>query len=120
MPRNIQSALFGNVGTLASFRISSEDSIAMTRHFDPFVTPYDLANLNQGELYIKMLVGGQIKDPFSLKTQHISDQAIDRTKLRSLYDISRKKYARRLTDKAPVSSPKKSSSKKTDFTEPIL
>jgi hypothetical protein len=41
---------------LVSFRISSEDAIYMAKHFDPFLSAYDLANLNQREFYCKLLV----------------------------------------------------------------
>jgi type IV secretory pathway TraG/TraD family ATPase VirD4 len=56
IPPNISDALFGNVGTLVSFRISSEDSDYMKKHFAPFLSTYDLANLNMREMYCKILV----------------------------------------------------------------
>jgi len=37
IPENISDALFGNVGTLISFRISSEDADYMKQHFAPFL-----------------------------------------------------------------------------------
>lgn len=45
IPENLTHALFGNVGTLVSFRISAEDARVMASHFDPHVGAYDLANL---------------------------------------------------------------------------
>jgi type IV secretory pathway TraG/TraD family ATPase VirD4 len=37
IPANISDSLFGNVGTLVSFRISSEDAEHMKQHFAPFL-----------------------------------------------------------------------------------
>ncbi len=45
IPEYLRQALFGNVGTLVSFRISAEDAKYMASHFDPYVSGYDLANL---------------------------------------------------------------------------
>jgi len=38
IPQNISDSLFGNVGTLISFRISSEDAEYMKQHFQPFLS----------------------------------------------------------------------------------
>jgi type IV secretory pathway TraG/TraD family ATPase VirD4 len=45
IPDHISHALFGNIGTLVSFRLSAEDAKVMSSHFDPYVGAYDLANL---------------------------------------------------------------------------
>ena len=37
IPDSLGHALFGNVGTLVSFRISAEDAKYMAGHFDPYV-----------------------------------------------------------------------------------
>jgi hypothetical protein len=68
IPQHLSDALFGNTGTLISFRISSEDSLFMQKHFEPMVSAYDIANLNVREFYCKMQVKGQVKDAFSVKT----------------------------------------------------
>jgi len=56
IPNEISKALFGNVGSLFSFRISSDDAKFMSNHFDPFLDSYDLANLNMRECYAKIQV----------------------------------------------------------------
>lgn len=56
VPANLSNALFGNVGTLASFRVASEDAQILEQHFSPYVAPYDLANLNAQEFYCRMLI----------------------------------------------------------------
>ena len=122
IPPGISDSLFGNVGTIVSFRISSEDALYMKNHFEPFLDAYDLANLNQRELYCKMLVRWQVKDPFSLRTLHVPDAKISPTYIQELYELSRKKYSRSLLEaKKAVTEEQKDVVKKLEtFAEPII
>lgn len=122
IPSGISDSLFWNVWTLVSFRISSEDALFMKNHFEPFLDAYDLANLNQRELYSKMLVKWQVKDPFSLRTLYIPDAKIDKGYIDELYALSRQKYSRSLTEaKKAVNEEQKDVVKKLEtFAEPII
>ncbi len=122
IPANLSDALFWNVWTLVSFRISSEDAIYMQKHFDPFVSSYDLANLNMREFYCKLLVKWQVKDPFSLKSNYVGDSDIDQNHIKSLYKISRKKYCRSLKEakKIVVEEHKDVIEKVAWFAEPLI
>lgn len=94
IPTNISQALFGNVATKISFRISSDDAGYMKEHFDPFLTSYDLANLNMREFYIKTMIDGKIKDPFSLRSAYTPDVDIDHNFIAQIRKVSREKYNR--------------------------
>ncbi len=122
IPDNISDALFGNVGTLVSFRVSSEDATYMAKHFDPFLQGYDLSNLNQREFYCKLLVKGAVKDPFSLRSVWVPDAEIPHDYLAQLYEQSRKTYARPLLEaKKEVESEQKDIVEKIDtFAEPLI
>ena len=122
IPTKISESLFGNVGTLVSFRISSEDALYMKQQFDPFLDAYDLANLSQRELYTKMIVGGQAKDPFSLKTPYIPDPVLDKNHIAELYSLSRAKYARPLEEAKKVIKEEQKDviEKLENFMEPII
>ena len=122
IPQNISDSLFGNVWTLISFRISSEDAKYMKQHFDPFLDWYDLANLNQREFYCKMLVNWQTKDPFSLRSLYIADPKMDKKFIEQLYEISRKKYSRSLEEAKKVVEEKQKDvvEKIEEFSEPII
>lgn len=98
IPPNLSDALFGNVGTLMSFRISSEDAKYMQQHFSPFVSDYDLANLNIRELYCKTIIQGQVKDPFSIRTLYTPDAIVKPEYINELYQLSRAKYARSIAE----------------------
>jgi len=122
IPENISDALFGNVGTLISFRISSEDADYMKQHFAPFLEWYDLANLNMREFYCKLLVKGQVKDPFSLKSPYMPDAKIDKNYVMELYELSRAKYSRTLEEAKKIVEVEQKDVAKTieDFAEPII
>ncbi len=122
IPNNLSDALFGNVWTLISFRISSEDAMYMERHFDPFLKSYDLANLNQREFYCKLLVNGQVKDPFSLKSLYTPDSEVPKSYIEELYNLSRTKYCRSLLEakKTIIEEQKDVVEKIDDFSEPII
>lgn len=122
IPTNISDALFWNVWTLVSFRISSEDALYMEKHFDPFLDSYDLSNLNQREFYCKLLVRGQVKDPFSLRSVFTPDVDVAHDYIESIYKISRAKYNRSaLEAKKEVQEEHKDVvNKLTDFSEPII
>ncbi len=122
IPSNISDALFGNVWTLVSFRISSEDALYMQKHFDPFLTSYDLANLDMREFYCKMLVKWQVKDPFSLRSLYIQEPDIDKNFIEELYEISRKKYCRSLQEAKQVVEEEQKDVLETieEFAEPII
>jgi len=125
IPEDISGALFGNVWTLISFRISSEDALYMQKHFDPFLWAYDLSNLNQREFYCKLLVKWQVKDPFSLKSIYVPDSNVSQEFIENVYKISRKRYNRTLEEakKEVVKEHKdviETVAKVADFSEPLI
>ncbi|MFA7365171.1 MAG: type IV secretion system DNA-binding domain-containing protein, partial [Patescibacteria group bacterium] len=63
----IKDAVFGNVGTMVSFRVGSEDSEFLIKEFGPVFNEYDLVNVGRGG-FVKLLIDGQTSRPFSLQT----------------------------------------------------
>ena len=64
----IRNAVFGNVGSMAVFRVSAEDAEVFEKSFAPTVSALDMSNIDNFNCYIKMLVDGQPQTPFSLGT----------------------------------------------------
>jgi len=64
----IKKAVFGNVGSMASFRIGSEDAEFLTKQFKPVFTEQDLLNVDNHNCYMKLLINGATAQPFSMKT----------------------------------------------------
>jgi hypothetical protein len=63
----IKDAIFGNVGTMVSFKVGSEDAQFLVKEFSPVFNEYDLINIDKGTAYIKLLVDNAASRPFSLK-----------------------------------------------------
>ncbi len=74
IPGHLQNAVFGNVGTFVSFRVSMDDAPKIESYLAPQVSDYDLGNLPAREAYIKLLVNGIPTDTFSLKTFDVVDE----------------------------------------------
>ncbi len=122
IPNNISDSLFGNVWTMISFRVSSDDAEVIKNHYAPFLTWYDLANLNMREFYCKLLVKWEVKDPFSVRSVYMPDAKVHKDYVEELYQLSRKKYARTLEEAKKVVQEETKDVQKTieEFAEPII
>ncbi|PIP34737.1 hypothetical protein COX21_01305 [Candidatus Falkowbacteria bacterium CG23_combo_of_CG06-09_8_20_14_all_41_10] len=63
----IKDAIFGNVGTMISFKVGSEDAQFLTKDFGPVFNEYDMVNVGRGGS-MKLLVDGATTRPFSFQT----------------------------------------------------
>jgi len=64
----IKNAVFGNVGTMITFKIGTDDAEFLVKEFSPVFNVYDLLNIDKGTAYIKLLVDNSPTRPFSMKT----------------------------------------------------
>jgi hypothetical protein len=64
----ILDAIFGNVGTLISFRLGLEDAQIMGSQFMPDFTVQDLCNLPNYYAVMRANIDGQRTDPCTIKT----------------------------------------------------
>ena len=64
----IQSAIFGNVGTLIAFRLGASDARLIAQEFHPVITGDDLVNLPRHHIYLKLMIDGATSKPFSAVT----------------------------------------------------
>jgi type IV secretory pathway TraG/TraD family ATPase VirD4 len=90
----IKDAVFGNVGTLVSFRIGQDDAEYLAHQFDPIFTDSDLTTITKGTAYTKLLVNGQPTVPFSLVTDWPAMQAVPRNpqNAQAIIEMSRQHY----------------------------
>jgi hypothetical protein len=65
---SIKDAVFGNVGTMISFKVGSDDSEFLVKEFSPVFNEYDLINIGKGTAYLKLLVDNTSSKPFSIQT----------------------------------------------------
>lgn len=64
----VRDAVFGNVGSLVTFRIGAKDAEFMESEFMPRFTPEDLINLPKYGVYLKLMIDGITSQPFSAMT----------------------------------------------------
>jgi len=64
----IREAVFGNVGTMAAFRIGPDDAEFMAKQFQPVFNQFDLINVPQYSAYVKLLIDNQNPPAFNLQT----------------------------------------------------
>lgn len=64
----IKKTVFGNVGTIVSFRLGPEDAALLEQEFEPKFKAADITNLGVQEIYLKMSIDDEVKDAFSART----------------------------------------------------
>ena len=64
----VRDAVFGNVGTIVSFRIGAEDAEWMEKEFMPEFIGEDFVNLAKYTIYVKLMIDGVSSRPFSANT----------------------------------------------------
>ena len=64
----IRAAIFGNVGTIISFRVGAEDAKYLAKEFSPVFDESDLINLPNFHIYLKLMIDGVTSKPFSAIT----------------------------------------------------
>lgn len=64
----VQKTVFGNVGSIISFRVGADDAKVLAEEYNPVFKERDIINLGVREFYCKMSVNGEIREAFSAKT----------------------------------------------------
>ncbi|MFA6430426.1 MAG: DUF87 domain-containing protein [Candidatus Paceibacterota bacterium] len=65
MSEEVRSAVFGNVGTMITFRVGAYDAEVLEKEFAPQFTSEDLVNLGIFQMYLKLMINGVSSVPFS-------------------------------------------------------
>ena len=63
----IRDAVFGNVGSMAVFRVGADDAEFLKNQFEPVFSPQDLLNIDNFNCYAKLLINNQTTRPFNIK-----------------------------------------------------
>lgn len=61
----VKDAVFGNVGSVVSFRTSADDAHTMLKYFEPKFTDYDLVHMHNRHFAISMTIDGEKVPAFS-------------------------------------------------------
>ena len=68
MSEEVRAAVFGNVGTMITFRVGAYDAEVLEKEFAPVFTAEDLVNLGFVQIYLKLMIDGVTSLPFSAST----------------------------------------------------
>ncbi len=68
MEESIQEAVFGNVGTIITFRVGASDAESLENEFAPEFDIQDIVGLGFGSIYLKLMIDGMSSRPFSAGT----------------------------------------------------
>lgn len=77
MPDTVKEAVFGNVGSIVTFRIGAGDAAYLGKYFEPTFEPGDLVKLNNQEVLVSMSISGEKSQPFSGRTLRMPETAGD-------------------------------------------
>ncbi len=66
LEENIKNAVFGNVGSMAVYRVSSDDAKFLESKFAPTFSAADITKLDNYNAYVNMLVKGAPTKPFNM------------------------------------------------------
>ena len=94
---DVKNAVFGNVGSLISFRVGVPDANFLQNEFAPVFNETDLTNIEKYNVYVKTIVNNEPVPPFSMSLyKDMSAQdALKNPKLAAtLRELSRLKYGR--------------------------
>jgi hypothetical protein len=64
----IRDAVFGNVGSIAAFRVGPEDGEFLEKQFAPTFSAHDLVNVENQHACVRLLANGTPTKPFSIHT----------------------------------------------------
>ena len=94
MTESVRDAVFGNVGTTISFRVSADDAPILVKQFEPTFDSSDLIQMNNRHFVISMIINGEKAPAFSATTLNIPKAPNDNldaiiTNSRNLFSRSR-------------------------------
>jgi len=87
----VRDAVFGNVGTLISFRVGAEDAEHLEKEFSPEIMATDFVNLAKYNIYLKLMIEGISSRPFSAQTLH-PFEASEESNKEKIIKVSQERY----------------------------
>lgn len=93
----VKNAVFGNVGTIVSFRIGVPDANFLQHEFTPIFNETDLTNVEKYHVYIKTIVKNEPVAPFSMslvKDMTAVEARMNPQQAQMIKELSRLKYGK--------------------------
>jgi len=92
LEEEVRKTVFGNVGSMVSFRVGAEDAGILAGEYTPIFDVRDIINLGVRQFYTKLSIDGELCEAFSGSTMDMSYGDIDYSK--DIIELSRKKYCK--------------------------
>ncbi|MCL2869808.1 type IV secretion system DNA-binding domain-containing protein [Candidatus Saccharibacteria bacterium] len=92
MTENVRDAVFGNVGSLISFRVSADDAPMLAKQFEPQFEESDLIQIHNRHFIMNMIINGEKTPAFSATTLNIPQPVADYSP--TIIEHSRQQFAR--------------------------
>ena len=96
MSDTVRDAVFGNVGTMISFRVSADDAPILAKQFEPNFESIDLLQMHNRNFVVNMVIGGEKTPAFSARTLELPPSQADNTP--HIIEHSRRMYSRNRED----------------------
>jgi hypothetical protein len=90
LDQSIKDAVFGNVGSMAVFRVGPDDAQFLEQQYRPTFESNDLMNVPNRVAYVKALANGTPTRPFSMAT--IAPPETDHNRVRKIIELSKARY----------------------------
>lgn len=94
IPEAMRAAVFGNVGTIISFRVGIDDVRHLAPEFYPVFDADDLTNLPKYTACVKLLVDGLAVRPLSMRTLFDPDSGVNHEVAQKAREFSRQTYGK--------------------------
>lgn len=88
----VRDAVFGNVGTMISFRVGAADASALVKEYEPVFTENDMVNQDIHKIYLKLSIDGTTSPAFSANALPPIKSSQDFTE--QIIAASRRKYSK--------------------------
>lgn len=89
----LRDAVFGNVGTLASFQVGSDDAEILSLQYEELAMPKDILSLPKYHAYMRLMIDGMPSKPFSVSTLPPPEFKQDAGRVDQIRKNSRERYA---------------------------
>ncbi len=66
--KDLRDAVFGNAGTMITFRTGAEDAEVLAKEYAPTFNQFDLINIDRFVTYTKLMINGTASKPFNMAT----------------------------------------------------
>ncbi len=90
----VRAAVFGNVGTMVTFRVGATDAEELIKEFTPTFTEEDILNLPKFEMCLKLMIDGVASNPFSARGLPPLREEDKTGNLDKVIRVSREKFAK--------------------------